>query len=211
MTRNEPSFNSEKIEKPTFGRFSLVNDLIVNDTVVRHIAGIHRVIECQTPKNELQRSIRRQLVSDKLILGRMLEKTDNAGIDAFVLPTSARPLAYETSVKSEGEYSYGDKSLFRDLGHLLGSLNNLEPEGILLPEGIEHFVAIVDFRKPEDGRFGVMFTPGVEQAMVVAPEISHAHFYTDYLLEKLGPRFHDMAQEAFIDGYLETTASEPEN
>lgn len=191
-------------EAPTQLRHSVAYDLIGSvDTVLGHVSGTVRLVGYERP--DAQRAeVREALLRKKLILGEVLTYP-NEKSQAFRVPKSARPIAYDASVGGAGAFSYNDENLFYDLGNLLGELFVATEEQTVARGDIGRIIAFVEFTEPDERR--LFFVPGIERVTVpLETGVSPLGYYADKLTEAFGNRF-DNANLYFRTGFAQATAT----
>src|SRR5579862_8470728 len=118
--RANPNFPRRSVspEQDTGRRYNLHYDLLNNsDRLINHPSGASRIVTYLKGGPEAE-SIKDKLIDMALILGYPI----GSGLEEeqiFVVPPSARPLAYDSGSQTEGSYSYNDTKLFYDLGNML--------------------------------------------------------------------------------------------
>lgn len=175
------------IERLTGARYSLANPRIASeDFFITHMSGRIRLVSYPAPRSEGKRTIRDTLKGEGLVLGVPLFEKSH-GKQVYRVPSSARPISYDSSSHAQGAFSYGDDRLFYDLGYLLGSAQSM---GFVLDEEIGHSVALVEFSRPEEKQ--LFFIPGIECLMDFNMDgEDHLGHYTDSLRREFGGRFMD--------------------
>lgn len=136
-------------------------------------------------------TIRERLEEQKLILGTRVSG------NAYKVPRSARPLAYEATESKGGAYSYNDENLLYDLGVLLGSVAYSDPDPSQLavvvtetPHELAQMVAIVDFTHPDEKN--LFLVPGAENSVAAVSRADYenpAFLYDQALREVFGESF----------------------
>jgi hypothetical protein len=192
-------------EHDTGLRNSLAYGLIGStDRYYHHPAGDKRIVTYPRTDRATEQ-LRDKLLEQQLILGRPIESTD-INDEAFVIPPSARPLAYESSSSAQGSFSYSDDKLFPDLGYMLAKVLELDPKRYIIKGDIGHSVALTDYVH-ETGRL-LFFVPGVERLLVPIEENEDVlGYYANTLRAEFGPRFGDFAMSlriGFAHGLAET-------
>lgn len=185
---NNPNLPSNpESENQTSLRFSLANENIGSkDIIIGHPSRPWRAVEYPTSDSE-QLEIRDKLYAQGLILGRLItENSDDT--QCYGVPTSARPLAYESSAAKEGSFTYNDPKLYEDLGELL-ALTSLTAELKWIIRGdIGRAVALVDFTQPNERR--LLLIPGIEKLLKPREkEQDLESYYEDRISHQFGYRF----------------------
>lgn len=190
-------------ELPTKTRFSLAYDVVgSSDILVKHPAGSTRIVE-YTQSDPRQAAIRESLIQRGLILGKVISSDEDATL-AFKVPKSARPIAYDACVVSQGIFSYNDERLFYDLGNLLGELYVARDEKLVDSGDIGRTIAFVEFTDQDERR--LYFVPGIEKVCETLDDgVSPLGYYAGKLTEGFGHRF-DNAGLQFRIGFAEATA-----
>ena len=196
---NDPSLP----EAPTPPRYSLAYDAIGSrDMLVKHTSGAVRVVSYERSHGG-QTRVREALLQHGLIVGAVLSEVD-AEIQAFRVPKSARPIAYDASVETAGAFSYNDEQLFFDLGCLLGELAICTDETTVITGDIGRTITFIEFTQPSERQ--LFFVPGVEKVTASLQEgIEPLGYYADKLTEAFGHRF-DTAGLFFRMGFGEATS-----
>lgn len=165
--------------------------------MLTHPSGQTRVIEY--PRLDSEREwVRDGLRMAGLLLGHQVESEE--GREAFRIPPSSRPILHEASSTAHGAYSYGDDTLFYDLGALLAE-SYRATNGRLVAEQVSKNIALVEFTRPDERR--LFLVPGVEAvADFAAAETDPLAYYTDMLSRELGDRF-QVAAQYFAMGFNE--------
>ena len=189
-------------EHQTNARFSLANHQIGSlDYLIHHPTGNQRAITYPSP-NTLHLTIRDKLYESGLVLGRLVTDDNETGYESFIVPDSARPLAYDASSRASGAFSYNDAKLFNELGNLFALASLAVDERFIFDDDIRHGVAIVEFTKP--GERKLLFVPGAEQFFVPARDgLDPAQFYSDQLAKQFGRQFIE-GSVLFRSGYDNT-------
>lgn len=187
-------------EQYTGLRFSLAYEPIGSiDYLVNHPSGKQRIVEYPSTSKRLRR-LKNKLVEQRLILGSEMP-TNSAESRAFIVPSSARPLAYDSGSRVEGSYSYNDNKLFSDLGGLLAKLLVIDNKnGYVVKGDIGHTVAITEFAFP--GQRQLFFVPGVEHVIQQTnPDFPSLVEYESRLESEFGNRFY-LSIEQFRAGFM---------
>lgn len=183
-------------------RFSLANENIgSNDIIIHHPAGKWRAIEYPTPEPE-QLIIRQHLYDKGLILGNCLTEDDEP-MQAFSIPKSARPIAYEASSSGGGDFTYNDPRLYEDLGRLMGFGTRVIQHKYIIRGDLGRAVALIDFTRDYQRR--LLFIPGIEQ--LLRPTLINEDilkFYKERVNRQFGYRFAG-ASDLFAKGYKESS------
>ncbi len=191
-------------ERDTTPRYSLAYELIgSDDTIVRHPGGGSARIVSYPQARGRKSVIREVLLGKGLILGRVRSEIDDKE-QQFIVPTSARPIAYDARVDAPGAFSYNDEQLFFDLGNLLGELYLSDQEEPVVVGNIGRAVALVEFTRPNERQ--LYFVPGIERIIETLPVgFEPSEYYTDSLMQTFGHRF-DLAAVSFRMGFSEAVA-----
>lgn len=189
-------------EHQTNVRFSLANQEIGSvDYLIHHPTGNQRAITYPSPDTQ-HLHIRDQLYDGGLILGRLVNEEVSGDYESFIIPDSARPLAYDASSRASGAFSYDDAKLFNELGNLFASALLATREQSIFKGDIRHGVAIVEFTKP--GERKLLFVPGIEQLFIPLQDgWDPMQFYVDQLAEQFNSQFLE-ASILFRAGYDNT-------
>lgn len=187
MTESHKS-QSELGERRTNPRYNLAHEHIGSkDIVVRHPTGDPVRIVTYPAARGREALVREALISRGLILGQVLSGVDDDE-QQFLVPTSARPIAYDARVDAPGAFSYNDEQLFFDLGGLMAALYQSSDEGSVIEGDVGHAVAFVEFTRPNERQ--LFFTPGVERITQPLPVgVSPINYYSDSLALTFGARF----------------------
>lgn len=144
-------------------RFNLSNGVIAADWVESEASQIRNIKYRPNPASLTQRE---HLAGEGLVLGLLTVSTGEE--DTFTIPTSARPLWYEARSFAQGELTYNDHSLMRELGQLVGAVHRLSGGQIIAGgAGAERAFALVD-HVPVGAR-QLFLLPGTEQFLHNAP------------------------------------------
>ncbi len=190
-------------EHATSVRYSLALETVRStDMMVGHPSGRMRVISYPAPTDERRKGYGERLWEKGLILGEKLG-AETARTNAFKVPLSARPIAYDESSDSQGAFSYGDDQLFFDLGGLLASPYNPETgQNVTVTGEVGRAIAFVEFTHSDERR--LFFVPGVER---IAGEMSleeSRDYYVEQLTAEFGPAF-ERGADYFLMGFAEAT------
>lgn len=185
-----------ELSQPTSPRYTLASELIGSDDEIISSSGTDlRLV--RYPSSYRQRRLFQALRQKQLVLGVHLpDAHDDRTI--FSVPLSARPLAYEVSASRQGEFTYGDKRLFNELGKLM-AITNRVTNGCVLPEGsITRLVAFVDFTEPDE--HNLFLVPGIERVLTTT-ELPSREYYLQQLPHEMGNRFHSLAAAEFSQAF----------
>lgn len=192
-TPNNLNFPQRSVnpEQPTDLRYSLAYELISSkDRLVNHPSGPTRLVTYPRTEGERER-IREQLLEKRLILGKIISELEEPE-QTFVVPISARPLAYDAMSQAQGSYSYNDSKLFYDLGHMLATVLSVDQRKYVIKGDIGHAVAIVEFIRP--GEKQLLFVPGVEHLLEpLGQDMNALGYYAEVLVQEFGDRFGNAA------------------
>lgn len=206
MSRGEnnrfPEEGGREDSRPTGLRFNLSDPAIGSSDEVLHSRDTTlRLVSYPTKYSRQQ--LFAALKQRQLILGVQLPDA-HAGRAVFSVPLSARPLAYEVGAASQGQFTYGDKRLFGELGKLLAITTHTVGDLVLPPDSITKCVAFVDFTRPDE--HNLFLVPGVE-GVLVTPDVQPKDYYLRQLPLELGDRFHPLAYSEFSHAFDTVTSS----
>lgn len=194
----QPSTESHQ----TGARFDLSDPLAKSkDLVEWHPAGNIRFIIYPTPSRE-HLTIQRKLIGDGLILGRKLN-TGRSAEQVFVIPSSARPIAYDAPQNETGQFSYGDTQLFYDLGRLLSQASYTVMNSRIITGDIGRLVAFKEFSKKGEPK--LFLVPGIESHFSDATTLlnmEQAEYYAENLSDNYGDRF-NKNRAHFMSGFTQ--------
>lgn len=189
----------------TAPRFSFSNRELLRQDYIQEVSfRPKRRIVYPTPVDPEQLSIRDSMTRKNFLLGHQ-EPKSAVGTDCFSIPLSARPISYDASTERGGDYSYNDKAMFADIGHLLGQLAILGPDKpVVLNRNIGLNIAIVEFTKVDEPK--ILLVPGFETDLKSASNQDEAvNSYAVSLYDEFGEQFARQASE-FINSFREVTS-----
>lgn len=178
------SFGSESA---TGLRNSLAYELIgSSDRYINHPSGITRVVTY--PLGDAQtEQFKDKLLDLGLILGYPIDAEEDSE-HAFIVPRSARPLAYDAESRVKGNYSYDDDKLFYDLGYILNTVLKIDEVPRVIRGDIGHVIAITEFTKPNERP--LFLVPGVERVLEPLEDGKDPFaYYSEALDREFGMRF----------------------
>ncbi len=193
-------------ERGTSPRYSLAYDLIGSeDVITRHPGGGSARIVTYPLAPGYRAVVREALLGKGLILGRVQSEINDSE-QQFMVPTSARPIAYEARVDTPGAFSFNDEQMFFDLGGLLGELYAQGEEEPVVVGDLGRSVALVEFTRPNERQ--LFFVPGIERIIEPLPHSASAtEYYADNLTQTFGHRF-ESASSSFRMGFSEAATTE---
>jgi hypothetical protein len=132
--------------------------------------------------------IRDALMDQGLVMGG-ISKNKSKDYVSFSIPGSARPAKYDAPHSVEGPYSYGDTTMFTEMGFLLGKLflaGNENP--IVIDRAVGLNLGIVEFTRVNERK--LLLVPGFELSLkpVLDDDVA-TEYYTKKLGEEFGRRF----------------------
>lgn len=186
----------------TGARFDLSDEIAKSKDIVEwHPAGNIRFIKYLTPPKEAL-TIQRKLMRDGLILGGKLSKRE-AAEQVFIIPISARPIAYDAPQNETGQFAYGDTQLFYDLGKLLSQASHTAKNSRVIEGDIGRLVAFVEFSKQYERK--LFLVPGIESHFsepTMLLNMERAEYYAENLSDNFGDRF-DKNRTHFMSGFVQ--------
>jgi hypothetical protein len=197
MAYRAPEGNSGS-EQVTGRRFSLANPEIGSrDIFINHPAGKHRLVVYEDVAFA-HSALREKLLNERVMLGVPID-TAEPDVVAVEIPSSSRPVKYDSLNQTKGQYSYDDDRLLFDIGELVGVLRM---HGLFIDGSVSDCLALDEFTDEADRR--VFLMPGAEMIVkIIPPQLDPLTYYEEHFNETVGHQFSE-AQTYFRMGYVQS-------